>query len=179
MKRHTLTEIVRSFYESNTGEDYITVDGCQRREWAQVADAEAEHSALALDVRDFMDAADQDTSAKPTLHPNLRNRLQWIREEVNELEQAIQDNDLAGVADALVDIVYITLGGAVECGVPFGRLWSEVHRSNMAKVPFDPKTGQHRVQRGPDGKVQKPQGWRAPDLGSVLRLVGYRPKGES
>ncbi len=178
-KRQALAKIIQDFYADKTREDYVVVDGCTRREWAQVADAEAEHTTLALDVREFMEAAGQDTNAKPVLHPNLRNRVRWLHEEVAELEHALQDNDLTGIADALVDIVYITLGGAVECGVPFGRVWSEVHRSNMAKVPFDPKTGEHRVTRAPDGKVQKPQGWRAPDIGSVLRVMGYRPKGES
>lgn len=143
-----------------------------------LAEDEQRHTTLALDVRDFMRACGQAVSTKPVLHPNLKVRLGWIREEVAELEQAIQDDDLAGVADGLIDIVYITLGGAVECGLDFGHLWAEVHRANMRKVPFDPTTGKHRVLRAPDGKVQKPPGWTPPKLLPLLVSMGLKVKGE-
>ena len=43
-------------------------------------------------------------------------------------------------------------------------LWDEVLRSNMSKV--DPETG--RVRRRADGKILKPEGWKSPDLESIL-----------
>jgi predicted HAD superfamily Cof-like phosphohydrolase len=61
-------------------------------------------------------------------------------------------------------MVYIIVGTALEFGIPLDRVWDEVQRSNMAKV--DPVSG--KVSKRPDGKVEKPQGWVAPDVAGVL-----------
>lgn len=87
----------------------------------------------------------------------LRSRL--IIEEASELMGAIAHSDLIGIADGIVDLIYVTVGAAHEFGLPLDELWDEVHRSNMAKVG------------GPireDGKVLKPAGWRPPDVAGVV-----------
>ena len=62
-------------------------------------------------------------------------RVELIQEELNELKQAITDNDLVEVADALCDIQYVLAGAVLEFGLGnnFSNLFEEVQRSNMSK----------------------------------------------
>ena len=63
-------------------------------------------------------------------------RVELIREELNELEEAIRDKDLVEVADALCDIQYVLAGAVLEFGLGerFVELFNEVQRSNMSKA---------------------------------------------
>lgn len=63
-------------------------------------------------------------------------RVSLIREELKELEEAIQDNDLIEIADALCDIQYVLSGAVLEFGLAekFPGLFDEVQRSNMSKA---------------------------------------------
>ncbi len=88
-------------------------------------------------------------------------RARLLDEEVREFHNALsEDDNIIELADALADIIYIVVGTALEFGIPLDRVWTEVQRSNMAKV--DPTTGKakHRV----DGKILKPEGWTPPDI---------------
>jgi predicted HAD superfamily Cof-like phosphohydrolase len=116
------------------------------------------------DVRDFHQAFGQRIGEKPEF-PDVSERtlrMKLITEEFNELCDAEEANDLVEVADALADIIYIACGTAVSYGIPLDDVFAEVHRSNMAKL-VDGK-----VIRREDGKVQKPEGWTAPDIKGVL-----------
>jgi len=92
----------------------------------------------------------------------LRHRL--LREEMNELEDALIGSDIVEVADAYADIIYIVLGSALmHIGKErFLRVWSEVHRTNMAKCPNGKSTSRE------DGKIVKPDGWTPPDIAGIL-----------
>lgn len=63
-------------------------------------------------------------------------RVELIQEELNELQQAIIDNDIVEVADALCDIQYVLAGAVLEFGLKdkFADLFEEVQRSNMSKA---------------------------------------------
>jgi predicted HAD superfamily Cof-like phosphohydrolase len=63
-------------------------------------------------------------------------RVELIAEELKELEQAIAENDLVEVADALCDIQYVLAGAVLEFGLgnKFPDLFDEVQRSNMSKT---------------------------------------------
>ncbi|WP_068596791.1 nucleoside triphosphate pyrophosphohydrolase family protein [Vaginella massiliensis] len=63
-------------------------------------------------------------------------RVDLLTEELKELQQAIQDNDLVEVADALCDLQYVLAGAVLEFGLKdkFNDLFNEVHRSNMSKA---------------------------------------------
>ncbi|MBD1395391.1 pyrophosphohydrolase domain-containing protein [Mucilaginibacter glaciei] len=63
-------------------------------------------------------------------------RVSLLAEEVKELQQAIADNDLVEIADALCDIQYVLAGAILEFGLgdKFKQLFDEVHRSNMSKA---------------------------------------------
>lgn len=65
-----------------------------------------------------------------------RLRVALLAEELKELEVAILEKDLVGVADALCDIQYVLSGAILEFGLgeKFNALFNEVQRSNMSKV---------------------------------------------
>lgn len=86
-------------------------------------------------------------------------RANLLREEVEEVAKAMQDCDLAGVADGVTDLIYVALGTAVSYGIDIAPVWAAVHKANMAKI------GGHRR---PDGKWIKPDGWTAPDVAGLL-----------
>lgn len=63
-------------------------------------------------------------------------RVSLLSEELNELQEAIQNQDIVEVADALCDIQYVLSGAILEFGLAekFSELFSEVQRSNMSKA---------------------------------------------
>lgn len=71
--------------------------------------------------------------------------------------------NLAELADGIVDTVYVVLQLSNAIGLPFDALFNEVHRSNMAKIHPD-----GTVKRREDGKVLKPEGWQPPNLHAIL-----------
>ncbi|HEY8784397.1 MAG TPA: nucleoside triphosphate pyrophosphohydrolase family protein [Mucilaginibacter sp.] len=63
-------------------------------------------------------------------------RISLLAEELKELQQAVDDNNLVEVADALCDLQYVLAGAILEFGLgeKFKELFDEVHRSNMSKA---------------------------------------------
>lgn len=92
---------------------------------------------------------------------DLRHRL--IEEEFDELMDAMENEDLVGIADAVADMVYVLLGLCVTYGIDINPIFDEVHRSNMEKTG-----GKIRE----DGKVLKPKDWTPPDIKSELKKQG-------
>lgn len=76
--------------------------------------------------------------------------------------------DLAGQADALVDLVYVALGTAVMMGLPWQELWSDVHAANLRKV-------RGRTKRDMPLDLMKPEGWAGPQTASILGSHGWKP----
>jgi len=74
----------------------------------------------------------------PTIPSEQRCKLRvsLIAEELKELEEAISNNDIVEVADALCDIQYVLSGAILEFGLAdkFKTLFDEVQRSNMSKA---------------------------------------------
>jgi len=92
-------------------------------------------------------------------------RLKLIAEEFSELKEAVAQQDIVEIADALTDILYVTYGAAHAYGIPIDKCFDEVQRSNMSKLGTDGKP----VYRE-DGKVTKGPNYSPPDLKSVLQL---------
>jgi predicted HAD superfamily Cof-like phosphohydrolase len=69
------------------------------------------------------------------------------------------------VFDGIIDLVYVSLGLAYFCKLPFNEGWQRVHWANMKKVraerPEDSK-------RGSTYDIIKPEGWEAPKLSDLL-----------
>ena len=86
--------------------------------------------------------------------------LTLITEEYGELLEAVKAGDRVETLDALLDIVVVASGALNSLGVDTEGAWKEVMASNFAKV--DPVSG--RLVRREDGKILKPDNWRAPEL---------------
>jgi len=116
------------------------------------------------DVKEFHQAFGQRIGDKPEFPDDdeRKLRVKLLKEEFREYLDGESFNDIVEVADALADIIYIACGTAVSYGIPLDDVFTEVHRSNMAKL-VDGK-----VIRREDGKIQKPEGWTPPDIKSVL-----------
>jgi predicted HAD superfamily Cof-like phosphohydrolase len=116
------------------------------------------------DQTDFMTACDQ-TVGKMN-NPQYALYLDLIREEVEELELALIQNDRVEELDALIDILVVTIGAINSMGADGEGAWNEVMKTNFAKI--DPETG--KVRKREDGKVLKPEGWKAPELAPFTGL---------
>ena len=97
-------------------------------------------------------------------------REKFMHEELDEFHGACANYDLAGAADALVDLVYVAMGTAAMMGLPWQELWDEVQRANMAKQRALPDGSDSK--RGSSLDVVKPMGWQPPDIKGVLRKHG-------
>ena len=67
---------------------------------------------------------------------DANSAYRFLAEELKELQQAVDDNNLVEVADALCDLQYVLAGAILEFGLAekFKELFDEVHRSNMSKA---------------------------------------------
>ncbi len=112
-------------------------------------------------------------------------RVSLIAEELSELEEAIADNDLVEVADALCDIQYVLSGAILEFGLgdKFKALFDEVQRSNMSKTCKSMEeaqaTQQHYLDKdGTESYVEQSDGhylvYRKVD-NKTLKSVNYSP----
>ena len=114
------------------------------------------------DIDTFQTACDQEPS-----EANYKMYISLIDEEHNvELKDALESGDRVEQLDALVDILVVTMGAIRAGGFDGEGAWNEVMRTNFAKI--DPETG--KVRRREDGKVLKPEGWKAPELAPFIGL---------
>jgi predicted HAD superfamily Cof-like phosphohydrolase len=90
--------------------------------------------------------------------------LSLIKEEYKELRDAVKAKDEVEILDALIDLMGVTVGTAHAMGYDAEGAWNEVMKTNFAKI--DPETG--TVRRREDGKILKPEGWKAPELAPFL-----------
>jgi len=115
-------------------------------------------------VADFMRAAEQDVNTTPVWpEDNVRLlRYKLIDEESTELHEAMVNEDIVEIADALTDLLYVVYGAGHTYGIDLNRCFAEVHRSNMSKF-VDGK----RIKNA-EGKVMKPDTYSPPDLSFLL-----------
>ena len=103
----------------------------------------------------FMKTFGQEVKTKAELSNNKINelRISLIKEELEELKKAIEDNDVLEVADALTDILYVTYGAGHAFGINLDKCFDEVQKSNMSKLGKDGKpiyNENGKVMKGPD-----------------------------
>lgn len=127
---------------------------------------------LSKDIQAFHEKFRLTPSDKPALLPQevAAFRYTFLLEELTELRDAILDDDLPGVADALVDLVYVALGTAYLSGLPFDALWAEVQRANMSKIRA---ASAEQSKRGSSFDVVKPENWTPPQIREVLLAHGW------
>ena len=119
-----------------------------------------------LKVKKFMKAFGQEVLEEPSFPDGdtIRLRIDLIREELEELVDAIAADDIVEVADALTDILYVTYGAGHAFGIDLEACFREVHHSNMSKLEDGKPI--HRA----DGKVMKGKNYFAPNLKKVLEV---------
>ena len=103
----------------------------------------------------------QEVKTNPSLSTAKINnlRISLINEELEELKEAIKNNDLKETIDALTDILYVTYGAGHAFGVNLDNCFDEVQRSNMSKLDDKGKPIYNN-----DGKVMKGPNYSEPNL---------------
>jgi predicted HAD superfamily Cof-like phosphohydrolase len=101
----------------------------------------------------------------PLDKPTQAYRAHFLEEEMTEFITSANLDDVVGMADALVDIVYVAMGTAYMMGLPWQQLWDEVQRSNMDKVRAADK---NESKRKNSLDVVKPSGWVGPNLERII-----------
>jgi len=122
------------------------------------------------DVEVFMKAANHTPDLK-----RVGLYLDLVREEIGELEEAMaahhaaenkQDEQIAkaDALDAICDSIWVLIGLGKVMDLPLEWGWDEVTITNLKKIDAELGT----VMRDENGKIQKPAGWRPPDM---LRII--------
>ena len=113
----------------------------------------------------FMKTFGQEVKTKPSFSTDKINklRLDLIKEELEELTEAMNNKDLLEVADALTDILYVTYGAGHAFGIDLDKCFEEVQNSNMSKLGSDGKPIYNDK-----GKVMKGPNYFKPDLSKFI-----------
>ncbi len=116
-------------------------------------------------VKKFMETFGQEIKEKASFPNDKITSLRYdlIKEELDELKEAIDKKDLKEVADALTDILYVTYGAGHSFGINLDECFKEVQNSNMSKLGSDGKpiyNDKGKVMKGPD--------YFKPDLGKFV-----------
>ena len=116
----------------------------------------------------FMKTFGQEVKLDPSFSTDKINklRLSLIKEELEELSDAMNKKNLLEVADALTDILYVTYGAGHAFGINLDKCFDEVQNSNMSKLDTNGKPIYNEF-----GKVMKGPNYFKPNLAKFLK--GY------
>jgi predicted HAD superfamily Cof-like phosphohydrolase len=128
-------------------------------------------------LEDFTEKYGHWRSEVPTVtipYPVKKLRRSLILEEIGETLEAMgftESGDISGfedlteIADGIADSVYVLVGTALAYGIPFDRVFREVHRSNMTKTAIKAERGEKygtKTPKGPD--------YIAPDIAGIIQF---------
>ena len=118
-------------------------------------------------VKTFMNTYGQEVKNTPEFPDSkiVQLRIDLIQEELNELKEAINNNDIIEVADALTDILYVTYGAGHSFGLDLDSCFNEVQNSNMSKLGDDGKPIYNE-----SGKVMKGPNYFKPNIKKIIGL---------
>ncbi len=116
-------------------------------------------------VKKFMEKFGQEIKQKASFPNDEITSLRYdlIKEELEELREAMDSKNIKEVADALTDILYVTYGAGHAFGINLDKCFEEVQNSNMSKLGKDGKpiyNDKGKVMKGPD--------YFKPDLGKFV-----------
>ena len=116
-------------------------------------------------VGTFMKTFGQEVKNKASFSTDKINKLRidLIKEELEELTEAMNNKDLLEVADALTDILYVTYGAGHAFGIDLDKCFDEVQNSNMSKLD---ENGEPIYNES--GKVMKGPNYFKPDLSKFV-----------
>ena len=112
-------------------------------------------------VKKFMETFGQEIREKASFPDDKITSLRYdlIKEELEELKEAMDSRDIKEVADALTDILYVTYGAGHAFGIDLDKCFDEVQNSNMSKLS---ENGEPIYNES--GKVMKGPNYFKPDL---------------
>ena len=112
-------------------------------------------------VKVFMETFGQEVKSKASFPDQKIHNLRYdlIKEELEELKDALDQKNLKEVADALTDILYVTYGAGHAFGIDLDKCFAEVQSSNMSKLD---ENGNPIYNE--NGKVMKGPNYFKPDL---------------
>ena len=118
------------------------------------------------EVKNFMNTYGQEIKNKSEFpdKKTVQLRIDLIQEELDELKDAIKQNNIVEVADALTDILYVTYGAGLSFGIDLDQCFAEVQRSNMSKLDAEGKPIFNE-----NGKVMKGPNYSKPNLKQYLK----------
>ena len=116
-------------------------------------------------VKKFMQTFGQEVKTKASFPDEKIVKLRYglIEEELSELNEAIKDQNITEVADALTDILYVTYGAGHAFGIDLDKCFDEVQNSNMSKLDENGKPIFNE-----SGKVMKGPNYFKPDLSKFV-----------
>lgn len=116
-------------------------------------------------VRNFhtVVSSDQDQPTRDISPAVLQNRLTLLREELKEVQEAMEHEPIENIAKELADLLYVTFGTIEAYGLShhFDAIFDAVHMSNMSKL-------RGGAQFRADGKVVKSSSYKKPDIKAIL-----------
>ena len=118
-------------------------------------------------VKEFMQKFKQEVKSKPSFPDDniIKLRINLIKEELLELEEALNEKNIEETADALTDILYVTYGAGHAFGIDLDKCFDEVQKSNMSKLD---KFGNPIYNK--EGKVMKGPSYFKPNLKKILNI---------
>ncbi|MDA9708317.1 nucleoside triphosphate pyrophosphohydrolase family protein [Alphaproteobacteria bacterium] len=118
-------------------------------------------------VKEFMQKFKQEVKSKPSFPDDniIKLRINLIKEELLELEEAINEKNIEETADALTDILYVTYGAGHAFGIDLDKCFDEVQKSNMSKLD---KFGNPIYNN--QGKVMKGPLYFKPNFKKILNI---------
>ena len=118
-------------------------------------------------VKEFMQKFKQEVKSKPSFPDDniIKLRINLIKEELLELEEALNEKNIEETADALTDILYVTYGAGHAFGIDLDKCFDEVQKSNMSKLD---KFGNPIYND--QGKVMKGPLYFKPNLKKILNI---------
>lgn len=130
------------------------------------------------DVGDFhrkfgLHTSDDGPGPVPIDEDLLNFRVGFLKEELKEFEEAVEEGDHAKAFDALIDLNYVSLGTAHMMGYPWQEGWDMVQHANMKKQRAAADASDSK--RGSSFDVVKPPGWLPPDIDQLLDGYGFGP----
>lgn len=94
-------------------------------------------------------------------------RINLLQEELDELKEALENDDYVETLDALIDLQYVLDGAFLSFGMHGVKMaaFEEVHRSNMSKLGEDGEP----IRRESDGKVMKGPNYFKPNMVQFIK----------
>jgi len=116
-------------------------------------------------VAEFHQRFDMPVPKEPGMPDNdmIAKRLEFMHEELCEFMDAAADNNMVGMFDAILDLIYVAAGTGLYMGLSAETLakgFEAVHDANMEKIKV---VSADDSKRGTAHDVKKPPGWVGPE----------------